>query len=190
MAPQVEADLAAANSKFLQLHGPAGGAELDLYGRAAMLRLPHNSSRASFSRAESEREDKTGGSTAGRIRSGDLCCSGGLVLWWLGLQICCAKLDSTRLKRKQPVVPLASEQKCRLRPVRQSQSSLGCQSQLRMQMGYRGLVCANLASHRPCCHARRMSSLPPPLLQQQDLNSNKPIFAGFGKEACPVMAAP
>ena len=69
MAPQVEADLAAANSKFLQLHGPAGGAELDLYGRAAMLRLPHNSSRASFSRAESERDDKTGGSTAGRIRS-------------------------------------------------------------------------------------------------------------------------
>lgn len=34
---QVEADLSVVNGRFLQLHGPAGGAELDLYGRAASL---------------------------------------------------------------------------------------------------------------------------------------------------------
>ena len=65
---QVEADLAAANSKFLQLHGPTGGAELDLYGRAALLRVPHSPSRGSTSRAESEKEDRTASSNTGRIR--------------------------------------------------------------------------------------------------------------------------
>ncbi len=66
MLPQVEADLAVANGKFLQLHGPAGGAELDLYGRAATLQpsrhpTPASSRAGSFSHGRSN-------SKTGRIR--------------------------------------------------------------------------------------------------------------------------
>ena len=62
---QVEADLAAANGKFLQLHGPAGGAELDLYGRAATLH-PHEHPSPATSRAGSLKERNT--SKTGRLR--------------------------------------------------------------------------------------------------------------------------
>ena len=65
IAEQVEADLAAANGKFLQLHGPAGGAELDLYGRAATLH-PHEQPSPATSRAGSLKERNT--SKTGRLR--------------------------------------------------------------------------------------------------------------------------
>ena len=63
---QVEAELAAVNGKFLQLHGPAGGAQLDLYGRAAM--QPVAPPDAGASKASSFRDGKSMSQTA-RIRS-------------------------------------------------------------------------------------------------------------------------
>lgn len=65
-AVQVEADLAAANGKFLQLHGPAGGAELDLYGRAATLHPHDDQPSPATSRAGSLKERNT--SKTGRLR--------------------------------------------------------------------------------------------------------------------------
>ena len=64
---QVEADLEAANGKFLQLHGPAGGAELDLYGRAATL-YPHEKATSRTSRADSFKDGRHASKT-GRLRS-------------------------------------------------------------------------------------------------------------------------
>lgn len=63
----MEADLSAVNGKFLQLHGPAGGAELDLYGRAATVQ-PTQSTTGDVSRSESFTNPRSAPQT-GRIRS-------------------------------------------------------------------------------------------------------------------------
>jgi hypothetical protein len=59
-----------ANGKFLQLHGPAGGAKLDLYGRAATVQPPSQSTPA-VSRAASRAASFSAARSAsrtGRIR--------------------------------------------------------------------------------------------------------------------------